>query len=103
MTSAGPLLAGAAAATGVLAAWSALSAADHGLGQLLVAAGPDGRLGRLLTPLRAGREQTRNERWRLFTVAAGVLLAGGWLLAGPLVGVALAAVAPLLGARILAA
>jgi tight adherence protein B len=57
----------------------------------------------VLAPLRAGREVTRDERVRIFVLGAAVLLAGGWLLAGPLVGVALAATAPLGAARVLAA
>jgi tight adherence protein B len=99
----GALLAGAAAACGVGALWSALGAVDHGLGQLVAAAGPDGRLGRALAPLRAGREASRDERRRLVLVAAVALLAAGWLLAGPLAGVLLAAAAPALGRRVMAA
>lgn len=97
------LLAAAAAACGVAALWSALGALDHGLGQLLAAAGPDGRLGRVLAPLRAGREATRSERRRLTLVGAAALLAAGWLVAGPVAGLVVAALAPLLGARVLAA
>ncbi|MFL5843159.1 MAG: type II secretion system F family protein [Solirubrobacteraceae bacterium] len=98
----GVLCAGAAAMTGVAAVWSALGALDHGVGQLLAAAGPDGRLARLLAPLRAGREATRDERRRLVLVAALSLLVAGWLLAGPLPAVVLAAAAPLAGSRVLA-
>jgi tight adherence protein B len=99
----GALLAAAAAACGVLAAWNALAAADHGLGQLLAAVGPDGRAARLLAPLRAGREATSEERRRLVLVGALALLGAGWLLAGPVAGAVLAAAAPLIGARVLAA
>jgi tight adherence protein B len=101
--STGALLAAGAAVLGVAAAWSALGALDHGLGQLLAAAGPDGRLARLLAPLRAGREASRDEHRRLILVAAIGLLAGGWLLAGPPAGVLLAAAAPLLGSKIVEA
>lgn len=101
--SAGVVLAFAAAVCGVGAAWNALAAADHGLGQLLAAVGPDGRAARVLAPLRAGREATDAERRRLVLVGALVLLAGGWLLAGPPAGLLLAAGAPLLGSRLLAA
>src|SRR4051794_41908956 len=99
----GPLLAGLAAALGVLAAWSALGAADHGLGQVLAAAGPDGRLAKLLAPLRAGRATTRGERHRLLALAAAALLAGGSLLARPPIGLALGAAAPPVPTRVPAA
>jgi tight adherence protein B len=103
MAGAGALLAAGAAVCGVGAAWSAVSAADHGLGQLLAAIGPDGMAARLLAPLRAGREASRDERRRLVLVGAIALLAAGWLLVGPVAGVLLAAAAPLLGSRLLAA
>ena len=64
-----PLLAALAAVCGVLAAWSALAAAEHGFGQLVAAAGPDGRLARLLAPLRRG-EASGTERRRLVCTAA---------------------------------
>ncbi|MDX6640026.1 MAG: tight adherence protein [Solirubrobacteraceae bacterium] len=103
MAGAGALLAAGAAVCGVGAAWSAVSAADHGLGQLLAAIGPDGMAARLLAPLRAGREASRDERRRLVLVGAIALLAAGWLLVGPVAGVLLVAAAPLLGSRLLAA
>lgn len=96
--SAGVLLAAAAAACGVAAAWSALGALEHGFGQLIAAGGPDGRLARLLAPLRAGHA-TRGERRRLSILGATSLLAAGWLVGGPLVGVVLAAAGPVVAAK----
>lgn len=96
----GALFAAGAAMVGVAAVWSALGALDHGIGQLLAAVGPDGRAARLLTPLRAGREASRDERRRLAIVGAVAMLAGGWLLAGPAAGLVLAAASPLLCARV---
>lgn len=98
----GALLAAASAVLGVAAVWTALAALDHGLGQLLAAVGPDGRAARLLAPLPAGHEASRDERRRLVVLAASALLAGGWLLAGPVAGLILAAVAPALGSRVVA-
>jgi tight adherence protein B len=103
MPAIGPLLAGGAAACGVGAAWSALGAVDHGLGQLLAAVGPDGLAARFIAPLHAGGETSRDERRRLMLVGAIALLAAGWLLVGPVAGVLLAAAAPLLGTRLLRA
>jgi tight adherence protein B len=55
-------------------------------------------LARVVTPLRAagrdGRAPAEAERRRLGVVAAAVVLAAGWLLAGPLLGVAAAVAAP---------
>jgi tight adherence protein B len=83
-------LAGLAAGLGVLALWDALTA--------LEAMARDGALGGLLAPLarlrRAGVAPSAPERRRLALVAAFGLLAAGWLVAGPLVGTALAAGAP---------
>lgn len=100
--SAAALLAGAAAGLGVAAAWSALAALEHGFGQLVAAGGPDGRVARVLAPLRAGHA-TRVERRRLSIVGSASLLAGGWLLGGPLVGVVLAGAGPALVAKAMAA
>jgi len=87
--SAAPLVA-LAAALGVLALWDVLAAAE----QLVRGAG----LGSVLAPLararRAGAEPSVVERRRLVLVAVLVLLAAGWLVAGPLVGAALAAGGP---------
>lgn len=95
-----PLLAGAAAMLGVYGAWEALALVE----QLR----PAQAVGRALAPLwlagRVGRTPTVPERRRLATVAAGTLLAAGWLLAGPAAGILLgaagpAAVGPVLAAR----
>jgi tight adherence protein B len=87
---AGPALAAAAATCGVFAAWEGLVAVE---GAALSAA-----LGRALAPLararREGREPTRPERRRLVLVASAALLAAGWLLAGPLLGLILVVSAP---------
>lgn len=96
-------LAAGAAIAAVGAAWSAIGAAEHGLASLVVAIGPDGRLGRALAPLRADRDASESERRRLLALAAAALLGAGWLLAGPPAGLALAAAAPLLASRALAA
>lgn len=75
-------LAALAAALGVLALWDALAAAE----QLV----RGGALGRLLAPLllarRDGAAPTAAERRRLALLATLVLLAAGWLLAGPAAG-----------------
>ena len=78
------LLAAAAAMAGVLGAWDALIAVERAA-PLQVAA-------RFLEPLRRAREEGRDpthaERRRLTAVAAAALLGAGWLLAGPVAGVA---------------
>jgi len=83
-------LAALAAALGVLALWDAFAALDQ------LARG--GTVGRLLAPLvrarSAGAEPSPAERRRLAVIAALVLLAAGWLVAGPLLGGALAAGGP---------
>jgi tight adherence protein B len=77
------LLAFGAGTAGVLAAWEALAAVEA----TRVADG----VGRLLSPLaraaQEGRAPSTVERRRLALVAAGCLLAGGWLVAGPAAGV----------------
>ncbi len=84
------LLAGVAGALGVLAAWEAIAVA--GEQRLARAAGQ--WLAPALEVLRSGREPTSPERVRLVFVAALCLLAAGWLLAGPWIGLALGAGAP---------
>jgi tight adherence protein B len=81
----------------VLAAWEALAAIDQRLAARAV--------GRWLAPLRrrGGGEASAGERRRLAAVAAGVLFAGGWLMAGPLVALSLAAAGPLAARRALSA
>jgi tight adherence protein B len=84
------LAAAAAGALAVPAAYDLLAATD---GSALVVRGE-----RLLAPLRrAGREgraPTAVEQRRLAALSAGVLLCGGWLMAGLWAGVALAAGGP---------
>jgi tight adherence protein B len=84
------LLAAAAGACAVLGGWEALVAIERAR----VAAA----VGRVLAPLRRarreGRAPTVPERRRLALLGAGTLLAGGWLLFGPLGGVLLAAAGP---------
>jgi tight adherence protein B len=84
-------LAGLAAALAVAGAWEALAAVEQ--------AAPARVIGRWLEPLgalrREGRSPTMPERRRLALVGAGALLAGGWLLAGPVAGAACAAAGPL--------
>jgi tight adherence protein B len=85
------VLAGLAGALGVAGAWEALAAVEQ--------AAPARVIGRWLEPLgalrREGRAPTVPERRRLGLVGAGALLAGGWLVAGPLAGAACAAGGPL--------
>jgi tight adherence protein B len=89
--SAASLLAGLAGALGVVGAWEAVAAVE----QAAVARA----FGRWAAPLRAarreGRPPTAVERRRLALVGAGALLAGGWMVAGPLAGAACAAAGPL--------
>jgi tight adherence protein B len=83
-----PILAFAAAALGVVAAWELVAALER--------TRPGATLARALEPVvragRDGREPTAPERRRLGLVAAGALAAAGWLLGGAVLG-ALAAVA----------
>ena len=89
------LLAAAGGACAVLAAWNALAAVEGS--RLLNAAA------RALAPLRAvgrGRAATPPERRRLAVLIAVCLLGGGWVLAGPVAGLALATAGPWLAAGI---
>jgi tight adherence protein B len=83
-------LAALAAALAVFAVWDAAAAVERAR---LTAA-----VGRLVGPLlragREGREPSAPERRRLALVAAVVLLAGGWLLGGPLTGLGMAVAGP---------
>jgi tight adherence protein B len=85
------VLAGVAGALAVAGVWEALAAIEQ--------AAMARALGRWAAPLRAarsdGRSPTAPERRRLGLVGAGALLAGGWLVAGPLIGVLCAAAGPL--------
>jgi tight adherence protein B len=84
-------LAGLAGALAVAGTWEALAAVEQAALARVVA--------RWLEPLgalrREGRAPTVPERRRLALVGAGALLAGGWLVAGPLAGAACAAGGPL--------
>jgi tight adherence protein B len=97
--SAASLLAGLAGVCAVLAAWEAIAAAEE---ERAVRA-----LGRWLQPaldaLRAEREPTSPERRRLVLVGALSLIAAGWLVAGPLIGLPLGAAAPWLAGVLLRA
>jgi tight adherence protein B len=96
---AAPLLAGLAGVLAVAGAWEALAAVE----QAAVARA----VGRWAAPLRAvrreGRSPTTVERRRLALVGAGALLAGGWIVAGPIVGAACGAAGPLAVGRVLRA
>lgn len=84
------LAAALAGALGVVGAWEALAALEHGgaaaLGSRLLAS--------LRSAGREGRPPTTPERRRLTLVASAALLAAGWLVAGPPVGLLAAALAP---------
>lgn len=84
------VLAGLAGGCVVGGAWEAVAALEE--------AAPARLLGRFAAPLRAvareGREPSAAERRRLALVGAATLLAAGWLLAGPVAGLALAAAGP---------
>lgn len=91
------LLGGLAGVCAVLAAWELIAAAEQ---ERLV-----GSAARWLKPaleaLRSGREPTSPERRRLVLVGGLSLVGAGWLVAGPLIGVALAAAAPSLARVVL--
>jgi tight adherence protein B len=93
------VLAGLAGALAVAGAWEAVAAAEQ--------AALARAIGRWTAPLRAarseGRAPTAPERRRLALVSAGALLAGGWLLAGPLAGAACAAAGPACVGRVVRA
>jgi tight adherence protein B len=78
-----PLLAGLAGALAVAGAWDALAAVE----QAAIARA----FSRWAAPLRAARR----ERRRLALVGAGALLAGGWIVAGPVAGAVCGAAGPL--------
>lgn len=84
--SAAVLMAFAAGALGVVAAWEGLAALDHWAPVRAVEA--------WLAPLRAGREPTPVERRRLTVVGVASLAAGGWIVSGPVLGIVLGAAAP---------
>jgi tight adherence protein B len=78
------LLAFAAAALAVPAAWEAVD----------VGAAAVRRAGSLVAPLRGQREPRGGERRRLIAVASLTALAGGWLLTGPVLAFAAALATP---------
>jgi tight adherence protein B len=84
------VLAGAAGGVGVLAAWELIVAVSAG--------GGNGVVRRVLAPLRragaVGAEPTTAERRRLAALAAGSLLAAGWLVGGPVLAAGLATAGP---------
>jgi tight adherence protein B len=92
-------LAGLAGALAVAGAWEALAAVEQ--------AALARTIGRWTAPLLAarweGRTPTTPERRRLALIGTGALLAGGWLVAGPLAGAACAAAGPAAVARIVRA
>jgi tight adherence protein B len=92
-------MAGIAAALGVVGAWEALVAVERARVARWV--------GSFLTPaarvLRRGEEPTSAERRRLVVLGAAVLFAAGWLVAGPVPGVVLAAIGPVAVGRVVAA
>jgi tight adherence protein B len=88
------LLAFAAGACAVPAAWHLLAAVDGHA--------PASVLGRWLAPLRAGRAATRAERRRLAAVGTVTLCAAGWLVAGAVAAAVLAAAGPLAARQALA-
>ena len=93
------ILAGVAAACAVLAAWEAVAAAEQ---ERLVRAAARW-LAPALDVLRSGREPTSPERRRFVLVGALSLVAAGWIVAGPLAGLALGTAAPWLARAVLRA
>jgi tight adherence protein B len=84
-----PAVAALAAGLGVLGAWEAIVAAE----QARLATS----VGRLLRPLHAagdGHAPTGPENRRLAFVGVGVLMAAGWMVAGPVAGCLLGAAGP---------
>jgi len=87
-----PLMAAAAAACGVTAAWELLALAEGVAPRRLIAP--------LLDAGRSG--PSASERRRLAVVAAVSLLAGGWIALGPVPGVVLGAAAPVVVGKAIA-
>lgn len=84
------LLGGVAGACALLASWEAIAAAE----QERVLQSARRWCEPVLEVLRSGREPTSPERRRLVVLGTLSLLGAGWLVAGPLAAVALAASAP---------
>jgi tight adherence protein B len=93
------LLAGVAAALGVLGAWEALVAVEHAR----VARWVGSFVAPVTRALRRGEDPTSAERRRLVVLGAAVLFAAGWLVAGPAPGLLLGAIGPAAVGRVLAA
>jgi tight adherence protein B len=93
------VLAGIAGMAAVAGAWEALAAVEQ--------AAVSRAAGRVLRPLRVagrdGRRPSSAERRRLAALGAATLLAGGWLVASAWAGVLLAAAAPWIVSRVVAA
>src|SRR5687767_5200484 len=93
------LVAGTVAAAGVLGAWDALVALER--------VPMRGLAGAVWEPMRRagreGRDATLAERRRLAVLAGGALMAAGWLVAGPLLGVLAALAGPALSVGVLRA
>ena len=93
------LLAAVAAALAVYGAWDALAVAEG--------IRPGATVVRILAPLRlagrAGYVPTAPERRRLAILGAAALSVAGWLVAGPVAGIALGLAAPALTGAVLAA
>jgi tight adherence protein B len=94
-----PMLAALAAALGVWGAWEALVVLEQ--------AAPARAVERALVPLRlagrSGREPTAPERRRLALLGSAALLVAGWLVVGPVAGIALGTAGPTAVARLVAA
>lgn len=93
------LLAGLAGGLAVLAAWDGLATVERAR----VAAAAARALAPLARARREGRAPTAPERRRLALLAVATLLAGGWLIGGPLVGAAVATAGPWLALAVVRA
>jgi len=93
------LLAGLAGICAVLAAWELIAAIE----QERFVRSAARWLAPALEALRSGREPTSPERRRLVLVGALSLVAAGWMVAGPLAGLALGTAAPWLARIVLRA
>jgi tight adherence protein B len=91
------LFALAAGGAGVFGAWEAIVALER--------ARLPARLGRIVAPLRrtAPAEPSRDERRRLVALGSAVLLAVGWLAAGPALAIAASAAGPAVVAAVVRA
>jgi tight adherence protein B len=92
-------MAGVAGALAVAGAWETIAAVE----QASIARAASAVVGPLRAARRQGREPTPPERRRLALTGAATLLGAGWLLAGPVAGVAAATAGPWAMGRLLAA